>query len=367
MKKVLIVTASFYPQNSPRSFRATELAKELGRQGHQVIILTKENEFDYSDFEMKYSCKVRSELVINKYNPSLFMTRRSLFRRIIDRFLYQFFLYPEIEISVTIYKLLTKAEESFDLIISIAKPYAVHIGCALAKKRNRNLTETWVADCGDPFTLCKSNIYDFPFYIKYLEKFLFRQATYITLPVRSAMEAYFQEFRPKMRIIPQGFNFSEIKLSEDPVNNPYPTFCYAGALYRNTRDPRNLLDYLSTLDIKYKFIVYTTTYELVEPYQEKMNGKLEIRKPIPREKLLFVLSKMDFLVNIDNVYKEQVPSKIIDYAIAGRPILNIEPQTTDYKNIHSFLNGDYSAQLKIDNINDYDISLVVKKFLELTE
>ena len=34
----LLVSVSFYPENSPRSFRATELAKELCRQGHKVLV-----------------------------------------------------------------------------------------------------------------------------------------------------------------------------------------------------------------------------------------------------------------------------------------------------------------------------------------
>jgi hypothetical protein len=38
-KKLLIVTHGFYPEQSPRSFRATELAKEFCRQGHQVSII----------------------------------------------------------------------------------------------------------------------------------------------------------------------------------------------------------------------------------------------------------------------------------------------------------------------------------------
>jgi len=33
-KKILIVSASFYPENSPHSFRTTELTKEFARQQH---------------------------------------------------------------------------------------------------------------------------------------------------------------------------------------------------------------------------------------------------------------------------------------------------------------------------------------------
>ncbi|MBK8622146.1 MAG: hypothetical protein IPN79_10350 [Saprospiraceae bacterium] len=38
--RILIVSAAFYPANSPRSFRTTELSKELASQGHEVVVVT---------------------------------------------------------------------------------------------------------------------------------------------------------------------------------------------------------------------------------------------------------------------------------------------------------------------------------------
>ena len=44
-KKILIVSKSFYPEISPRSFRTTELVKEFCRLGHDVTLYTlKDNE-----------------------------------------------------------------------------------------------------------------------------------------------------------------------------------------------------------------------------------------------------------------------------------------------------------------------------------
>ena len=94
-KSILIVSISFYPDNSPRSFRATELAKELGRHGNEVDILTNKRDFDYSQFEKKYLCKVQPRLLTKRYNPNIFNERRNLLRRIKDRFLYQFFLWQK--------------------------------------------------------------------------------------------------------------------------------------------------------------------------------------------------------------------------------------------------------------------------------
>ena len=48
-KKILLVSSAFYPEISPRSFRATELAKEFCRRGHDVTVISKFREHDYSD------------------------------------------------------------------------------------------------------------------------------------------------------------------------------------------------------------------------------------------------------------------------------------------------------------------------------
>ena len=52
--KILIVSRSFYPLNTPRSFRTTELAKEFIRLGHEVVLCIPESDFDYSEFVKEF-------------------------------------------------------------------------------------------------------------------------------------------------------------------------------------------------------------------------------------------------------------------------------------------------------------------------
>ena len=73
---------------------------------------------------------------------------------------------------------------------------------------------------------------------------------------------------------------------------------------------------------------------------------------------------MDFLINFDNNNSVQLPSKLIDYAIAKRPILNIKNNLIK-EDVIAFINGDYTSALKIENINDYDIKNVATKFTDL--
>jgi len=363
--RILLVSSSFFPEQSPRAFRTSELAKELARQGHTVSVLTLNRNRDYSDYEKQYNLHILPEIRPRFYRTDVFRAGRGFIKRIVDRILYQFFFFPELELSWLISKSIRKQSDRFDLLISVAKPYSVHIGCALAYKTIKKNKSGWIADCGDPFTLSKSDSWHFPFYVSWIERWMFKKVDFITVPVESARQAYYPEFNEKIRIIPQGFDFDEIKLLRGTVENSCPTFAYAGALYQKTRNPRKFLEFLLSIKDDYKFILFTGNSELVIPYMLKSEGKIEVRKPILRADLMVELSKMDFLVNVDNVFKEQVPSKLIDYTLIGRPVLNIEPETIDKELIIEFLRGNYAGQYLVSNIEDYRISNVAKQFLEL--
>ncbi len=86
-----------------------------------------------------------------------------------------------------------------------------------------------------------------------------------------------------------------------------------------SRDPRDFLNFLCQLELDFKFIIYTKNYSLVEPYQKMLGKKLEVRCYIPRNELLDVLGKMDFLIDFEDESKVQKSSKLIDYALVRRP------------------------------------------------
>ena len=72
---------------------------------------------------------------------------------------------------------------------------------------------------------------------------------------------------------------------------------------------------------------------------------------------------MDFLVNLDNGTHLNTPSKLIDYGLADRPILNINPLNPEKEIIMQFLAGDYSNQKRIENLERYNIKQVASQFL----
>ena len=362
--KILLVTNAFYPEISPRSYRATELAREFSRLGHEVVVITKFRNFDYSDFNRETPIVIK--MWRRKKLPSISIARRnpwSLITRGIKRFLMVLLEYPAIEDMFHVRKIL-RVEKGYDMMISFAVPYPVHWGVAWARTGNRRIAPVWIADCGDPYMGDVLDSFRKPFYFAYLEKWFCRKAEYVTIPVNSAISAYYPEFHYKIRTIPQGFRF---ELTVSPQIQPIrevPEFAYAGRFLQGIRDPGPLLDFLSGTEIPFRFHVFTDQPNYLNNYLEPLKGKLIISGYIPRERLLKELSEMDFLINFDNNTTLNIPSKLIDYSITGRPVLNIRKDFS-VESIRAFLSGDYSGRMELPDPMHYHIRNVSGQFLGL--
>lgn len=367
MKKILIVSRSFYPMNSPRSFRTTELAKEFARQGHNVTVLTTKRP-EHPAFENEHNLMIEDlgqpmwkEVKLTGKGPIL------LFKRAIRRFSQLLLEYPNIEYYFKVKKALIRKEkkrEHYDLLISIAVPYSIHWGVAAVWKKKNNIAKTWVADCGDPFMGQENDTFKPAFYFKYVEKWFCKKVDFLTIPVETAIPAYYPEFHYKIKIISQGFNFDEIELAPY-VKNEIPHFAYAGGLIPGRRDPKEFLEFLVNYPQLYKFDIYTQDVGLVQSYADRSQGRIEIKEYMPRRQLLFELSKLDFMVNFENAGEKQMPSKIIDYVIIKKPVLSVNSFNFEQKPVEEFLTGDYSNALKIENPDQYKIENVAKAFLKL--
>lgn len=365
-KKILIVCRFFYPVNNPRSHRATELAKEFARQGHRVTVLTPKHEEIHDTFAQSHGFSIVDLGKLKWRNYSFGKSRLTrLLSRSIIRVLQLSLEYPAIELALKVNKALKK-EQRYDVLISVAVPYPVHWGVAWCRTTEHRIAKTWIADCGDPYVGDRTDTFRKWFHFNYIEKWFMRKTDYITIPVETAREGYFKEFQPKIKIIPQGFKIEPISTLQEPIKNKIPHFAYAGGFIPNMRDPRKFLDFLATVNEEFKFIVYTSNSELIMPYQQILGDKLSIREYIPRNELLVVMSQMDFLVNFDNNTGVQVPSKLIDYAMIEKSVLNIQ-RDFDPEIVLQFISGNYNDSMELPDIEQYRIENVCQKFLELND
>lgn len=348
----------FYPQNTPRAFRTTELAKEFARLGHEVHVYFPESEFDYSDFE-----KQNPNIQIKQIPSIGGEAPKAQFKYVFWRIANIMLAYPAIKYYSLLQNVL-RDEKDYDLLVSIAVPHPIHWGIGRIYKKRR-IAKTWIADCGDPYMLCKTDSHNPPLYMRYFEDLWCKRCDYISVPTDTSYTGYYPEYHHKIKVIPQGFNFDEI---QNPVYYPnsVPTFIFAGAFIKGKRDPQKLMDFLCHIDKSFKFIVYgTNAQSFLGRFCDKLGDKLEIREPIARNFLIPEMAKADFLLNIGNGTNVQTPSKLIDYTLAGRPILTIETNDIKEKVLMEFLDGNYiHKDIEID-ISRYNIHNVAQQFLAL--
>lgn len=351
---------------SPRAFRATELAKEMARRGHNVTLYAVLGKYDYTNFQNE------TGIIVKNIGKMLFATENSdgdTRYTILDKMLFHLFHriieFPDIELSLRIPTIIKK-EQNCNLLITIAAPHAIHWGGALAKTilPKKKMPEIWISDCGDPYmgnSIEKKKTIIF----KHIEKYWCRKTDYLIIPIEDARKGYYPEFNSKIRVIPQGFDFSTIKLDKAFIKNDVPLFAYAGSIYPGHRDPTIFLSYLTQLESEFKFIIFTNNEKFYLTFKELLKHKLEIRQYIPRELLIPELSRMDFLINFRNQSTVQSPSKLIDYLLTKRPILNISKDFSEIVYFKEFLAGNYANQNEVIDVNQFDINNITDKFLDL--
>ena len=113
--------------------------------------------------------------------------------------------------------------------------------------------------------------------------------------------------------------------------------------------------------------MFGKSWSLFAPFKEQLGEKINYGGSVSREQMIKKISQMDFLINIPNNSGVQQPSKLIDYALSKRPILNISSDFTDEEKciFNEFMQGDYSHLLVVQDIEKFNIVNVANRFLEL--
>ncbi len=366
MKKILIASRWYKPIKNPRAFRTYELISELKRRGYEITACLPEDAEVQNNVNHAIVPCGNMMKSVERTNSDISSSKTVFFNKIRNLFLfflgdgpvalrYAFYMYKVV-------KQIIKNGNKFDVIISISYPFYINVAIALLKKVF-NPSTIMIADCGDPFY--NNTSFNKAFYLKNLEKWVLNRFDYVTIPIENAKKDYLN-YLPQNNIcvIPQGFKFTVIK--EDLYKrNDIPTFGYAGIFYESIRNPRYFLEYLTTLNFGFKFVVYARedgfTNGLLAEYKDKLGNKIDVHGAIDREKLIQEMAKWDFVINFDNNNSNQRPSKLIDYAMSKRPILSFNRATFIPAVFQDFLNGNYKEAEEID-LTQYDIRNVVNKF-----
>ena len=372
MKKILINSYYFFPENTPRAFRSTELATALADMGYDITISLPAR---YKRYEknIKEKTKINSIIFCGKKmdnNKNIIEEDKILddnkIKKHLSKLVRYFLSDKNIFYALNNYFELKKEKKQYDCLISIGLPFSVHIGSYLISRKSQIKV---IADYGDPFS-CNPAVKLAP-YFKRLEQVILKRFNYITIPTELSIK-YYKEILDdieKINIIPQGFNMDNQNISSY-TKNDICKFAYAGIFYEKIRNPKELFDKLALLNKDFEFHIYTNlgnmeTVKCLQHIPENIKDKIKIHGLLPREECINELSKYEFLINLENENSGQVASKVIDYSLAQRPILSIN-KGFDINSIVEFIDGKYDKRLIID-LEKYNIKNVSKKFKILIE
>ncbi len=343
--KIVLISYVFFPHTTPRAFRVFELAKYFLSKGHEVTVYTADNGCNYGEFKSRHGMNVvkikpgflfnkkcpyplylinqntdESKNVVKKKNSKIRKVKRiikDVYKLDIVKKLYEM-LYlggDSFEFSIMLFKELVKDKNNYDLMISVGLPVCSHIGSALSLTFSKDLANVSVADYGDPFSYNMS-IKKPGWFHPFIERNFLKKFNFVSVPIKEAIPAYDKlNIEEKIRIIPQGLNIKNVKLSDVLNSSDKPEFAYAGGFMLKYRNPSVLLDYLSKLDMDFRFTIYTSLKQLeikdlLFRYKKFLGEKLIIKDLLPRDKCIYELSKFDFLLKLNNQTAYQSPSII---------------------------------------------------------
>jgi hypothetical protein len=333
-RKVLLITHTFAPYAFPESYLS---AKRMGNiPGIEVDVLTIEPFMSDVRVDKKFGlyAEKRFNNVTRLKPPAWYkhlpFARLQFLFSLPDAYLY---LNP-------IYSKQLKEASKYDAIFTWSMHHSAHLLGRYVKKRNPAIR--WFAHFSDPWV---KN----PFFMqnwftkiinKYLERKVFEQADSLLFTSKETvdlvLEAYPENIREKACIVPHAFDESLYPTTQKTNRNDI-IIRYIGNFY-GLRQPTGLIKALEILfanhfevikNIKLDFIgssINKDSYSI----PEQLNSYINFQEPVDYLASLKLMKEADLLLVIDAPFENSpfLPSKLIDYIGAGRPIFGITPPGT---------------------------------------
>lgn len=379
--RIDIISYYYDPEKTPRAYRAAELAREFSRRGYDVRIIT--------PAQAGVALTNSGNPAIHYISPGYFFHRKKVVasssaggQGFAGKWLVR-------QMKVLIGLFIWPADRTFEwqqrvlefykhrqlgppiAIISIGLPVSAHAAAIKVKRfYGKEAKIVFIADYGDPYSL--NPVFNTTWLDRIKEGRLLHQFNYLTIPVQDAIPAFTAlGVDPKtIRVIPQGFE--KVPLDKTQLRLETFTGVYGGRFYAGIREPGPLFQAIALANktgIRVQLIVYTDpNMELVKKaladLDEQERAGIQIRPLLDRVAFIHEMRKAHFAVNILNRSEFQVPSKQLDFAEAGVPVLLIEPHmgaTDIVKKIEERSFIVYSA----DEV--HDIGKVADSFMELIE
>lgn len=236
-----------------------------------------------------------------------------------------------------------KNMSQYDVIFTWSMYHSIHLLGRYIKKKNPSIH--WVAHFSDPWVnnpYFKQNRLT-KIINKHLEQSVFEQANSLLFTSEETIELVLKPYgeaeKKKSKVVPHAFDESLYPNKQKSPNKDF-IIRYIGNFY-GVRQPTGLIKALEFIydaspqklkNLKFEFIgsfVSEKAYEIPEPLRELITFKA----PVNYLESLKLMKQSDLLLIIDAPFDTSpfLPSKLIDYIGANKPIFAITPLGTSQK------------------------------------
>jgi glycosyltransferase involved in cell wall biosynthesis len=227
-----------------------------------------------------------------------------------------------------------KSDSGF-VLITVSLPFAAHLAGLRLKKRFPALR--WLVDIGDPFSFMHENPTNNHLLYGRLnivaERRVLEMSDTVSVTTRGTLDRYVQHFPfvvnkifeiPPLVHIPDRIEAGPAAVGEGD------RLVFVGTLHRNIRSPDRLLRLFLGMagrapgNIELHF--YGNFSECADSFKklpESARRIVHLHGVVDRSDALAAMASASALVNIGNDTRYQLPSKLVEYAAMGKPIINV--------------------------------------------
>lgn len=355
--KLLVLTYHYAPDANPRAFRWTALTRYMAGLGHEVAVVAgwkpgqarREILDGVTVWRVGGSLVERLRRLMRASGPAaqtagkaptaswLSRLARSLYTTTWRRLYWPdhaaLWIAPARRAASRLLR-----QGSFDALITVSHPFSSHWAGLKLKRERPGLR--WLCDVGDPFAFfTEIPLNNHKLYAARnfrAEAQVLGQADAVAVTVESCRQSYIAHFpatESKLTVIPPLLSAPAVEASTPPAGRI--RLVYSGTLYPGLRDPGYLFQIVMALlergiDCELHLFGQLNDCErLIRSLPGHGRERIVVHGIVDRLLLARELAEASALVNIGNQTRHQLPSKLVEYVAAGRPILNLHTGSDD--------------------------------------
>lgn len=215
---------------------------------------------------------------------------------------------------------------SYDYVITSHEPWVGSlIGLRIKMKEHKNIK--WIADFGDPYVAPYTPSHKLWLEGR-LERLIYKNADtliFTNYHVIDHLKGKYPFLKNKdILVLEQGldYEFCTKRKEDERIKGKIFTLVYTGTLYKDFRNPLNLIKALSMVDFEYKLQVAGRNEQFIKDFQ-LLGNRFEFMGFLNHFDVLELQKKSDVLIHLSNKNSIQIPGKFYEYLGAIKPILGI--------------------------------------------